>query len=257
MDRSNLFYDFGRWGYHTNATEGQILPGFAPDPPGEEICGQYDIVFAAALRFNSSTQNADMLLRRTTAGHVTIAQRSRPFSVWIGRRHHQRSIIGNTIHDGRIDLTNQYFGDGYNIFGFSADSEEAQSYQHKPANASLVVTHRNNNLGRLLVVSERKAFRLIETEQGVMRDPDIVYESQEHEAEEAERICNSRHFSCLCQDLGLPCHVATLITRYADDKPAYFFAEPGDIWIDIRLTTPVRTYVLARRSKESATTGAW
>ena len=190
MDGSNLFYDFGRWGYATNATDGQILPGFAPEPPGVEICGQYEIIFAAALSFNDATQNADMLLRRTTTGYLDIDQCSVPFSVTIDGTMppQQRQIRGETIFNGRVGMdggrgsdTDQYFGGGYNILGFSADSEAAQSYQNKPANASLVITRLNNNLGRLFVVSERKAFRSGETEQGVMRDPSIVYESQEHD----------------------------------------------------------------------------
>jgi hypothetical protein len=82
-----------------------------------------------------------------------------------------------------------------------------------------------------------------------MTDGEEVYESFEQEVEHAERIMNSRHYSILCQGLGLPCHVATLITRYVEEKPEFIFAEPGDIWIDIRLSTPKRTYVLARKCK--------
>ena len=60
-------------------------------------------------------------------------------------------------------------------------------------------------------------------------------------------ICKCRHFSFLCRKLGLPCSASALITSFVHHQPFFIFAEPGDIWIDIRLSTPVRTYVLARR----------
>ena len=65
----NLFYDFGRWGYYTNSMEGQVMPGFVTDPPGMEICGLHDIVFAAALRYiPRHKQQTTILLRRTMMG---------------------------------------------------------------------------------------------------------------------------------------------------------------------------------------------
>lgn len=116
----------------------------------------------------------------------------------------------------------------------------------------LIKTLRNNNVGRLYVVSERKAFPRIKDESGWMGSDNpinqTIYESQEHETMEAERICRSRHYSFLCRKLGFSCAVASHITQFAEENvPYFFFAEPGDIWIDIKLSTPTRTYVLARR----------
>jgi len=81
---------------------------------------------------------------------------------------------------------------------------------------------------------------LIDRGKGPLRDGGrIVYESQEHEEQAAEEICNDfrkRHKSFLCRDLGLPCHVASHIFQYVVAPPS-IFAEPGDVWIDIRLST--------------------
>eukprot|EP00956_Cyclotella_meneghiniana_P019711 scaffold34128_cov39-Cyclotella_meneghiniana.AAC.4 len=41
-----------------------------------------------------------------------------------------------------------------------------------------------------------------------------------------------------------------LVTEYLHQHEAYIFAEPGDLWLDIRLTTPNRTYALARPCSE-------
>ena len=78
--------------------------------------------------------------------------------------------------------------------------------------------------------------------------------SQEDETREAERKCHVRHYSILCRELGFSCAVASHITRFVgeDDLP-FFFAEPGDIWIDIKLSTPTRTYVLALGDETTTT----
>lgn len=102
------------------------------------------------------------------------------------------------------------------------------------------------------MVSEQKAFQQIQVESGMMRDGDAVYESQAHEAQEAKCICKCRHYAFLCRDLGLPCAAAAVITQYVVEHPPFIFAEPGDLWLDIRLTTPNRTYVLARPHKETS-----
>jgi len=216
-----------------------MLPGFQAEPPGIEVCGVYDIVFVAALEYNSFSGNADMKLRRVAQGKVKIFETA-------------SSNIAFPIFSGRIDIpcttaTNEFFGAGYNILGYGRESIETTSYTHKPTNSCTIKTHRNNNVGRLYVVSERKAFRKINREQGEMADGPTTYESQAHEALEAERICSCRHFSFLCRDLGLPCNVCTLVTRFVEEDPEFIFAEPRDIWIDIRLSTPNRTYVLARK----------
>ena len=54
-------------------------------------------------------------------------------------------------------------------------------------------------------------------------------------------------FSFFCREHGLPCSASAFINFFVRHQPFFIFAEPGDIWIDIRLSTPVRTYVLARR----------
>jgi len=237
-----LHYDFGRWGYYVNDLKDQIMPGFS-EPCGVEACGEYDIVFAASLLYCNAQRNASMLLRRTAEGCMVIEKsRLQQFlheatPIFSGKVTMRNSIYGEIDH---------HFGPGYNFFGFDKDSVE---YDHKPSNATVIRTKMNSNIGRLYVVSERKAFRRTRLERGIMRDGEEVYESFEQEVEHAECVLNSRHYSILCQGLGLPCHVATLITRYVEDKPEFIFAEPGDIWIDIRLSTPKRTYLLARRCK--------
>lgn len=258
IKRSNppVFYDFANWGYYTNDLMHEAMPGFVATPPSAEICGVYDILFVAALRYNTGTCNADMLLRRTVReGTLTLSQTSSPFDVvqrvkplpqgGIPRRREFRS---QTTFSGRVEYKecHRYFGPGYNFFGLTDDSQVSQNYEFKPSNSATIVTKRNNNLGRLYVVSKRKAFQLIKNEVCSMKDAEFPFESQEHETKEAERICRSHH-SFLCQQLGLPCQVASHISQYAIHDPPYIFAEPGDVWIDIRLSTPVRTYVLARR----------
>mmetsp|Transcript_25243 Transcript_25243/g.38280 ORF Transcript_25243/g.38280 Transcript_25243/m.38280 type:complete len:109 (+) Transcript_25243:250-576(+) len=81
--------------------------------------------------------------------------------------------------DDRSNDIDKYFGPGYNIHGFDGNSEASQAYNHKPSNSYLVVTNRNNNLGRLYVVSERNAFRMIERQRGILFEPDRRYEFQE------------------------------------------------------------------------------
>jgi hypothetical protein len=98
-------------------------------------------------------------------------------------------------------------------------------------------------------VDQPKAFKAVDSEVGVVADESILFDSQEHELLEARCICKCRHFSFLCRELGLPCSASALITTFARHQPFFIFAKPGDIWIDIRLTTPVRTYVLARRER--------
>ena len=242
----NRLYDFGTWGYHTNDSMGQLMPGFYEEPPGVEICGRYDLVFAAAVRYNNVKEAAELLFRRQVKGSMSIQVDSKAVNVAIGRRNNQVIFQERSIFSGSIfmDEDSQYFGPGYHFHGFAADSVASQSYDFKAYNAAMVVTKRNNNIGRLMVVSETKAFRRVDTEMEVMADPDQVYESQLHETQEAERICRCRHYAWLCRDLGLPCATAALITQFV--TAPFLFAQPGDVWIDIRLTTPVRTYVLAR-----------
>jgi hypothetical protein len=235
------YYDFGSWGYFTQTLKDEILRGFVATPPGIEICGEYDIVFVAALKYDHRISNANMHLRRTISeGNLDI----------------HRSFSG-MIFSGKVTLNpnqgcDHHFGPGYNFFGFPSPSELARSYEWKPSNASIIKTELNHNIGRLYVVSDRKAFRLIDNEKGPMRYEGIIYESsQEHEVQEAEENCKNfrkRHLSFLCRELGLPCQVASQISQYVI-APPFIFAEPGDVWIDIRLSTPKRTHVLARRRR--------
>ena len=113
-------------------------------------------------------------------------------------------------------------------------------------NATLIVTKRNDNKGSLYKVNAPKAFKLVHEETGIVADESAPFESQEEEAREARKVCKSRHYSFLCRELGLPCSSSALITQFVGEHKPYIFAEPGDIWIDVRLSTPVRTYVLAR-----------
>ncbi len=149
-------------------------------------------------------------------------------------------------------MREQPFGDiicGYpELYGLDARSEAAQIYSHGPNNASLIANHSHSIIGRFYTVSERKAFCNLEREQ-VAAHRERTFESQEEENNEADKICCSRHWSFLCQHLGLPCGAASLITRYADESPPFIFAEPGDVWIDLNSSNHIRTFILARRQR--------
>ena len=207
---SSSSYSFGNWGYHTNDHDSELMPGFSSTPPGAEICGHYKVVYIAALP---------------------------------------------TIFDGEVSLPaegsriDRYFGPGYKFYGFEANSEANLNYNSRASNACLIVTKRNDNKGRLYRVDQPKAFKLVDSEGGVVANESASFDSQEHESMEARRSCKCRHFSFLCRELGLPCSASALITSYVRHQPFFNFAEPGVIWIDIRLSTPVRTYVLARRER--------
>ena len=110
------------------------------------------------------------------------------------------------------------------------------------------MTKLNDNKGRIYKVDTPKAFKLVDSELGFVADESTSYESQEHEANVAKRICKCQHYTFLCRELGLPCSASALITEFVIEHRPYIFAEPGDLWLDIRLTTPNRTYVLARPS---------
>lgn len=253
MVQSNLFYDFGRWGHYTPDRKGKVMPGFLPSSPGTEIIGEYDVVFVAALD-QSGVGGAKNVLRMTTQGRLTVKECFHLLPVSIRGDGISRKIRAKTMLSVKVEMpewghpTWKYFGPGYNCFGFPKDSQLSRCYQEKPTNASLVVTKKNNNLGRMYVVSERKAFCRIHKEAGLMTDePVTTSKLQKQEAIKAEQCCCSRHFLFLCRDLRLPCNVCVLITRFVIDDPPFMFAEPGDIWIDISLSTSTTTYVLGRR----------
>ena len=256
------FYSFGSWGYHTNAHDSQIMPGFSSTPPGTEICSNYKIIYLAAVRYDTSTQQANILLRHEPkSGWLTIREYTLPFNIGVGgiimggMRRGSSSVTSPTIFDGRVDLhedgssitkIDQYFGPGYNFYGFEDNSAATKSCPSMATNATLIVTKRNDNKGRLYKVNAPKAFKLVHEETGIVTDESAPFESQEEEAREARKVCKSRHYSFLCHELGLPCSASALITQFVGEHKPYIFAEPGDIWIDVRLSTPVRTYVLAR-----------
>jgi hypothetical protein len=254
------FYSFGNWGYYTNDHEGQVMPGFTADPPGAEICGTYKIVFVAALlRYDNRQNKAKIFLRRqpeSRSSRLIIKEERRMFAVGSSNRlstgrQRRTSIQCETLYSGKVELDREsveidrYFGPGYNFYGFSADSEARQSYGPMPSNSGLIVTKLNDNKGRIYKVDSPKAFKLVMKECGKVRKS-IRYTSQEEETEVARRICKCKHFSFLCTNLGLPCSAAALITSFVHQHEPYIFAEPGDLWLDIKLTTPNRTYVLAR-----------
>ena len=248
-------YSFGSWGLTTSKRNRSILPGFSPLPPGPEICGTYKIVYIAAVQDCSQ-----IILRRQPDGaSVIIDESAAEFAIGSNGRLGSRgtTIVQDTIMiDGQVHLPDEsglpiknynYFGPGYKFVGFSSDSHAATSYKNKPANAGLIVTKKNDNKGRIFVVDEPKAFKLVHSETGVVAN-EVSDMSQEHETLHARQSCESRHYSFLCRELGLPCSSALLVTSFLTNLHPYIFAEPGDLWLDIRLTTPVNTYVLARRS---------
>lgn len=255
---SNSFYSFGSWGYHTNDHESKILPGFSPTQPGVELCGTYKIMFVAALRYDTNQQQANIFLRRQPkSGRLVIKKTSQSVAIGVhgrlGTPRPSGRVNSQAIFDGQVILPSQgheidrYFGPGYNFFGFGSCSKARKSYTAMASNAGLIVTKRNDNKGRIYCVDSPKAFKLVNNELGVVADESAAFDSQEHEANVARRICKSPHYSFLCRELGLPCSASALITEFIANRPPYIFAEPGDIWLDIRLTTPNRTYVLARR----------
>ena len=167
-----------------------------------------------------------------------------------------RSVTSESIFSGRVILSgeghkiDQYFGPGYNFYGFSANSNARQAYTPMPTNVSLIVTKLNDNKGRIYKVNAPKAFKLVDFEEGVLSNESARFESQQHETDTARCICKCKHFSFLCRNLRLPCSASKLVTEYLHQHEAYIFAEPGDLWLDIRLTTPNRTYALARPCSE-------
>ena len=260
-ESERAFYSFGDWGYHTTDHESQVMAGFTPTPPGREICGTYQVIYVAALAYDTGLQQANILLRRQPkAGSLVIQESNTRFVVGVdGRigssRGASRTIKDRTMFYGQVRLPcggggiDRYFGPGYNFYGFETNSEAALSYPFMASNASLIVTKRNDNKGRIYRVDSPKAFKLVHNERGIIANEVSPGISQEQEANEAKRICKYRHFSFLCRDLGLPCSVSALVTSFLVETPPYIFAQPGDIWIDIRLSTPNRTYVLARPHK--------
>eukprot|EP00804_Cyclotella_cryptica_P008482 CCRYP_003979-RA/>CCRYP_003979-RA protein AED:0.38 eAED:0.38 QI:1941/0/0.5/1/0/0/2/0/376 len=224
------FYSFGDWGYYTNEHESQIMAGFSPTPPGVEICGI--LVIKPSSRYMS-----------IGVGNGQGTSRVASQSIFMGKL----SLPG--LNDG--DKIDKYFGPGYNFFGFSSESKARQRYTPMPSNASLIVTMLNDNKGRIYRVDAPKAFKLTDHEEGVLKNESTSYLSQDHETEIARRICRCRHYSFLCRDLKLPCSASAVITKFLNPHQPYIFAEPGDLWLDIRLTTPNRTYVLARPRKRS------
>jgi hypothetical protein len=260
---SSCSYSFGNWGYHTNDHDSELMPGFSSTPPGAEICGHYKVIYIAALLFDKNKQRANIILRRQPKnGSILIKKSSRPFTIGVDSRlgtpgplRSVGRVTSPTIFDGEVSLSaegsmiNRYFGPGYKFYGFEANSEANLNYNSIASNACLIVTKRNDNKGRLYRVDQPKAFKLVDSEGGVVANESASFDSQEHESMEARRSCKCRHFSFLCRELGLPCSASALITSYVRHQPFFIFAEPGDIWIDIRLSTPVRTYVLARRER--------
>ncbi len=260
---SSCSYSFGNWGYHTNDHDSELMPGFSSTPPGAEICGHYKVIYIAALLFDKNKQRANIIRRRQPKnGSILIKKSSRPFTIGVDSRlgtpgplRSVGRVTSPTIFDGEVSLSaegsmiNRYFGPGYKFYGFEANSEANLNYNSIASNACLIVTKRNDNKGRLYRVDQPKAFKLVDSEGGVVANESASFDSQEHESMEARRICKCRHFSFLCGELGLPCSASALITSFVRHQPFFIFAEPGDIWIDIQLSAPVRTYVLARRER--------
>lgn len=251
------FFSFGRWGYHTIAHDHQVMPGFSTVPPdADTLCGRYKIMFAAALQFNNATQKACILLRRPASGNLLITGCKRPVTIGVGGRlgslRTADLVTGLTSFEGKLLLNgscrtiDRFFGPGYKFFGFSPNTDASRSYTSKAANATLIVTKKHDNKGRLYVINRPKAFMPVELESGTLLDESSDLGSQEQEYMVSKNYFKRRHISFLCKRLGLPCAVSSIITSYVYANPC-IFAEPGDIWIDIRLTTPVRTYVLARK----------
>lgn len=252
------FYSFGTWGYYTNDHESQIMPGFTSDPPGAEVCGIYKIVFVAALRYYPSQEKANILLRRLPncpLSRLVIKERRRFVTVGINGRlgvSTTASTESETMYSGTVEIygenreVDRFFGPGYNLYSFGATSSARQSYRRMPSNSALIVTKLNDNKGRLYKVDATKAFKLVTDERGVVHDEVSRYSSQQEETEVARRSCKCQHFSFLCKNLGLPCSASVLVTSFVLQHQPYIFAEPGDLWLDIKLTTSNRTYILAR-----------
>ncbi|EJK67243.1 hypothetical protein THAOC_11753, partial [Thalassiosira oceanica] len=211
-------YSFGSWGLTPPALNGGIQPGFSTLPPGPEICGTYEIVYIAAVQNCSQV----ILRRQPNGASLIIDESTAKFAVGANGRLGSRgtTIVRDAVMiDGQVHLPNEsgfaidnYFGPGYKFFGFSSDSRASTSYTKNPANAGLIVTKKNDNKGRIFVVDEPKAFKLVHSETGIVAN-EVSDKSQEEETSHARQSCN-----------------------------------PGTVWLDIRLTTPVNTYVLARRS---------
>lgn len=202
VDPQHPFYSFGNWGYHTNAHDSQIMPGFSLKPPGAEICGTYNVVYVAALCYDTNRQRANILLRRQPrGGRLIIKEATQSVTIGVdgrlGTSRASGSVTSPAIFDGEVTLPSyhngvgidRYFGPGYKFFGFGPDSDEATSSDPSmAANASLIVTKQNDNKGRIYRVESPKAFKLASTETGVLADESASFDSQEQETKDARRI---------------------------------------------------------------------
>jgi hypothetical protein len=115
------------WGYFASILKGNILRGFVATPPGIEICGEYDIVFVAALKDDNRTSDANVHIGRTTnEGNLVIKAMPRSYS--------------ETTFSLKVDIQgcDQDFGSSYNFLGFSSFSDLKWSYVWKPSNVSII-----------------------------------------------------------------------------------------------------------------------
>ena len=82
-------------------------------PPGAEICGTYEVIFVAALQFDTSLQQATIYLRRQPkAGSLIIEESTRNFTIGVdGRlgttRGASRTVIDQVTFDGEVSLSNE------------------------------------------------------------------------------------------------------------------------------------------------------
>jgi hypothetical protein len=261
-------YDLGTWGCYTNGPNGTVMPGFQPDPPTiEELYGEYEIILAASRpiprpprrrrrrrrrnpfvnrRRQKRTTGIQWEMRQKVSGSLLITQHPlylrtpSEISGWF----HVKGIFADQEEeaDGMPGTLGRGFGCGFNASGMR-DSN------------SLRMCSLGSLCGFLYVVSERKAFPIVQEQQGGSGSNDTESATICH----AEYIYNTRHYSFLCREMGLSCAVSTLITQYIGDDvvpkpcdyPPYLYAEPGDIWIDrtnkYLSGDIVRTFLLARR----------
>lgn len=239
-------YDPGTWGHYTNDLNGKLMEGFQIEPPQiDDICGEYDILFVASFTPHNEDDKETPFrwhLRQKTSGSLLIIRHPlAPPGIEL------MAYCAKVVFTGQSGPLHKCIRYGYNAFGFGVGFPgEANDYCSNCLPMKCLGMPGRGHLG---VVSQRKAFPMIQPEEGrgtflwtgdSEDDEDVEEDSEEEEEEEdstddsigeptnrisaadataaamnhAQRIYNTRHYSFLCREMGLSCVLATLITQY-------------------------------------------
>jgi hypothetical protein len=249
------------------------MPGFQPEPPTvDDICGEYEIIFAASFTPTRNQQEDDDVDKDTpSCWHV---RQKVSGSLLIIRHPFLPSVTVSSVYIAKVIFTDESgpvyrdFHYGYNgIGGFGRGFYHPEPREGGCSNSLPLQCLGMAGHGHLYVVSQQKSFPMIPEEEDCDNfdkdeddDNDHPRNSTAVATSHAEYIYNTRHYSFLCREMGLSCVLATLITQYIgndvlpkpEDYPPYLYAEPGDIWMGGKLSSRnTRTYLLARKRHEN------